>query len=367
MSHLQCRDEETMYERLAKIGQGTYGEVYRAREKKTGQIVALKKIKMANEEDGFPVTAIREIKLLQQLKCENIVKLIEVCSSTQRKKPEKIHFSLVFEFCEHDLSGILNNKDIQLSAAENKSIMKQLLEGLFIIHHHRVMHRDLKPPNILITKNGVVKLADFGLARQLKPISKAEDTYTNYVVTLWYRPPELLLGEKNYGPAIDMWGAGCIFAELFTKSALLKGRTEQNQLYLISRLCGSITPEVWPEVVNQPLYNKFELPSIFSSTIRQLGGVIKDPMAISLLSDLLQIDPTKRLSAEDALDHEYFFNDPLATDLKETFSKIKSTNTELLVQNRRIKVAQRRLPLQPAPPRATAMDNSAPTVFDRVF
>ena len=118
----------------------------------------------------------------------------------------------------------------------------------------------MKAANILITKNGVLKLADFGLARAFSVSKGQPNRYTNRVVTLWYRPPELLLGERNYGPAIDMWGAGCIMAEMWTRSPIMQGSTEQHQLTLISQLCGSIGPDVWPGVENLELYKSLQLP-----------------------------------------------------------------------------------------------------------
>ena len=167
----------------------------------------------------------------------------------------------MFEFCEHDLAGLLSNINVKFSLGEIKKVMHQLLNGLYYIHANKILHRDMKAANILITKNGVLKLADFGLARAFSQ-QKAGQTnrYTNRVVTLWYRPPELLLGERNYGPPIDLWGAGCIMAEMWTRSPIMQGNTEQHQLTLISQLCGSISPEVWPGVENLELYNKLELP-----------------------------------------------------------------------------------------------------------
>ncbi len=136
-------------------------------------------------------------------------------------------------------------------------VMKQLFDGLYFIHSSKILHRDMKAANVLITKKGVLKLADFGLAR---PLLKAQDPcYTNRVVTLWYRPPELLLGERQYTTAIDCWGAGCIMAELWTRSPIMQGETEQKQLTLICQLCGTIAPDVWPDVDKLPLYNKMEL------------------------------------------------------------------------------------------------------------
>ncbi|KAH8031330.1 hypothetical protein HPB51_016222 [Rhipicephalus microplus] len=157
----------------------------------------------------------------------------------------KATFYLVFDFCEHDLAGLLSNINVKFSLGEIK----------------KILHRDMKAANILITKAGVLKLADFGLARAFS-LSKTgqPNRYTNRVVTLWYRPPELLLGERNYGPPVDMWGAGCIMAEMWTRSPIMQGNTEQHQISLISQLCGSLTPDVWPGVEKLELYAKLNLP-----------------------------------------------------------------------------------------------------------
>ena len=204
----------------------------------------------------------REIRILQLLNHDNIVNLIEICRTYNRHKTT---FYLVFDFCEHDLAGLLSNFNVKFTLQEIKKVMQQMFEGLYFIHTNKIIHRDMKAANILITKQGILKLADFGLARAIS-INKQNqpNRYTNRVVTLWYRPPELLLGERNYGPAVDMWGAGCIMAEMWTRSPImqvlvlaqiwlpvnvsLQGNTEQHQLTLIAQLCGAINEEVCPNI-----------------------------------------------------------------------------------------------------------------------
>ncbi|KRY36575.1 Geranylgeranyl transferase type-2 subunit beta [Trichinella spiralis] len=206
------------YEKIIKIGQGTFGEVFKARDRKTGKIVALKKILMENEKEGFPITAIREIRILQKVRHQNVTELLEVCRSRASSyNSGRSTFYLVFAFCEHDLAGLLSNVHVKFSLGEIKEVMKQLLDGLFFIHMQKILHRDMKAANVLITKSGVLKLADFGLAR---PLNKQNPRYTNRVVTLWYRPPELLLGDRKYTTAIDIWGAGCIMAEMVTRNSI---------------------------------------------------------------------------------------------------------------------------------------------------
>lgn len=222
-------DESSKYEKVAKIGQGTFGEVFKAREKKSNKkFVAMKKVLMDNEKEGFPITALREIRILQLLKHENVVNLIEICrTKATANNRYRSTFYLVFDFCEHDLAGLLSNMNVKFSLGEIKKVMQQLLNGLYYIHSNKILHRDMKAANVLITKNGVLKLADFGLARAFSITKNGQaNRYTNRVVTLWYRPPELLLGDRNYGPPVDMWGAGCIMAEMWTRSPIMQGATE---------------------------------------------------------------------------------------------------------------------------------------------
>ncbi|CAL1279318.1 unnamed protein product, partial [Larinioides sclopetarius] len=312
-------EEVTKYEKIGKIGQGTFGEVYKARDRTQKKFVALKKVLMENEKEGFPITALREIRILQLLKHKNIVNLIEVC----RSKPTtfnhfKSTFYLVFDFCEHDLAGLLSNMNVKFALAEIKMMMKQIFEGLYFIHFNKILHRDMKAANILITKSGVLKIADFGLARPFSYPKGADkpNRYTNRVVTLWYRPPELLLGERNYGPSIDLWGAGCIMAEMWTRCPIMQGKAEQHQLTLISQLCGSITPETLPNCEKLELYSKMILPKEQKRKVKErLKVYVKGEHALDLLDKLLTIDPAKRVDSDTALNHNFFWEDPLPCDL----------------------------------------------------
>ncbi|XP_023484718.2 cyclin-dependent kinase 9 [Equus caballus] len=331
-------DEVSKYEKLAKIGQGTFGEVFKAKDRKTGQKVALKKVLMENEKEGFPITALREIKILQLLKHENVVNLIEICrtkASPYNRCKGSIY--LVFDFCEHDLAGLLSNVLVKFTLSEIKRVMQMLLNGLYYIHRNKILHRDMKAANVLITRDGVLKLADFGLARAFSLAKNSQpNRYTNRVVTLWYRPPELLLGERDYGPPIDLWGAGCIMAEMWTRSPIMQGNTEQHQLALISQLCGSITPEVWPNVDKYELFEKLDLVKGQKRKVKdRLKAYVRDPYALDLIDKLLVLDPAQRIDSDDALNHDFFWSDPMPSDLKGMLSTHLTSMFEYLAPPRR--------------------------------
>jgi len=332
-------EEVSKYEKQAKIGQGTFGEVFKARDRKNkNKVVALKKVLMENEKEGFPITALREIRILQLLRHENIVNLIEICRTrASQYNRYKSTFYLVFDFCEHDLAGLLSNVNVKFSLGEIKKVMQQLLNGLYFIHSQKILHRDMKAANVLITRQGVLKLADFGLARAFS-IHKngAQNRYTNRVVTLWYRPPELLLGERNYGPPVDMWGAGCIMAEMWTRSPIMQGNTEQHQLTLIAQLCGAIQPEVWPGVEQLDLYNKMEIPKIQKRRVKErLKPYVKDQWAVDLLDKLLTLNPAVRIDSDTALNHDFFWTDPMPVSLEKMLSQHTQSMFEFLAPIRR--------------------------------
>jgi len=344
------------------IGQGTFGEVFKARcRTDRSKIVALKKVLMENEKEGFPITALREIRILQLLNHENIVNLIEICRQYSRHKTT---FYLVFDFCEHDLAGLLSNINVKFSLGEIKKVMQQMCEGLFFIHNNKIIHRDMKAANILITKQGILKLADFGLARAISINKQGHpNRYTNRVVTLWYRPPELLLGERNYGPAVDMWGAGCIMAEMWTRSPIMQGNTEQHQLTLIAQLCGAISAEVWPGVESLDLFSKLEIPRGVKRRVKErLKPYVKDAFACDLIDKLLSLDPTKRLDADNALNHDFFWTDPMPCSLDRMLSNHGQSMFEYLAPARRGGRA-----MQPQPMQQPARQQNNDMYMDRVF
>lgn len=277
-------------------------QVYKARDKKTRNIIALKKIRLDTEEEGVPSTAIREISLLKELsRHRNVVMLNDVVHCNQR-------LYLVFEFLEQDLKKHLDSVP-SLSPMLVKSYLYQLLRGIEFCHAHRVLHRDLKPQNLLIDKKGDLKLADFGLARAIGiPVR----TYTHEVVTLWYRAPEILLGAKQYSTPVDMWSVGCIFAELVTKRALFPGDSEIDELYRIFRTLGTPSEATWAGVSELPEYNP-GFPVWRAQSLKKVVPQL-DAAGLDLLAQMLVYRPAARVSARAALRHAWFF-DLAKTDL----------------------------------------------------
>ncbi|THG03313.1 hypothetical protein TEA_011324 [Camellia sinensis var. sinensis] len=226
------------YDMLDKVGQGTYSNVYKARDKETGKIVALKKVKFDTTEPESVKFMAREIVILQKLDHPNIVKLEGLATSRMQYS-----LYLVFEYMHSDLARIISRPDENLTEPQVKSYMHQLLSGLEHCHNRGILHRDIKGSNLLIDKNGMLKIADFGLANYFDPTRKRH--LTSRVVTLWYRAPELLLGVTAYGVGIDLWSAGCLMAEMFGGRPIMPGRTEVEQLHRIFKLCGTPSEEYW--------------------------------------------------------------------------------------------------------------------------
>lgn len=310
-----------VYKKQRQVGQGTYGSVFVGAHKKSGEIVALKRINTEQEENGFPITALREVKILKALKHQNIVNLKEIVTSKEQGGDFPKNVFMVFEYLEYDLFGVLETPEIRLTQDHIKSWSKQLLSGVHYMHKNKVIHRDLKASNILINKKGELKIADWGLARSWSSDMKR---LTNKVITLWYRPPELLLGCSNYDTKIDMWSVGCILAEMFRRSGFLRGRDEATQLELIFKTCGHPTKENWPDIDKKcKLWRKFKPSNGEPVCPRRLREALKVQLpnprwmtesALNLIDNLMILNPETRWSAQEALLAEYFFDEPAAKD-----------------------------------------------------
>ncbi|AOW01520.1 kinase-like domain-containing protein [Yarrowia lipolytica] len=286
------------YQKLEKVGEGTYGVVYKARDTlNNNRLVALKKIRLEAEDEGVPSTAIREISLLKEMRNDNIVSLYNIVHSDSHK------LYLVFEFLDLDLKKYMESisPGVGLGADMVKKFMNQLILGTRYCHAHRILHRDLKPQNLLIDREGNLKLADFGLARAFGVPLR---TYTHEVVTLWYRAPEILLGGRQYSTGVDMWSIGCIFAEMVTRKPLFPGDSEIDEIFKIFRLLGTPTEETWPGVTALPDYK----PTFPQWSRKDIGRTVTplDHEGLDLLEHLLAYDPACRISAKRAADHAYF-------------------------------------------------------------
>lgn len=257
--------------------------------------MALKEIHLDSEE-GTPSTAIREISLMKELKHENIVTLHDVIHTENK-------LMLVFEYMDKDLKKYMDARGDRgsLDTATIKRFMQDLLRGTAFCHENRVLHRDLKPQNLLINTKGQLKLADFGLARAFGiPVN----TFSNEVVTLWYRAPDVLLGSRTYNTSIDIWSAGCIMAEMYTGRPLFPGTTNEDQLQKIFRLMGTPSERTWPGISQLPEY-KGNFPSYATQSLHILLPQI-DNLGLDLIGKLLQLRPDNRISAQEALRHPWF-------------------------------------------------------------
>lgn len=291
------------YENLGKIGEGAFGEVFKGKRLQDGVLVALKKVRIRNPEEGIPKNLMREMKALQRIDHPNVVTLFDhfPCGSS---------LVLVFEFLVTDLHQLLNalaDMAQHLSAPAIKCIMIMILQGIGAVHSAQIIHRDLKPANMLFDNKGNLKLADFGLARVHEKDAGA--SYSHEVATRWYRAPELLFGARRYNQAVDIWAVGCVFGELLNRSPLFPGENDIDQLYRVQQSLGTPTLQTWPGVTTLPDYHKIQFP--FMSPV-PLEEILADaPLeAVSLLQQFIVYDPSKRTTANDALQHPYFIADP---------------------------------------------------------
>ncbi|GMT04082.1 hypothetical protein PENTCL1PPCAC_26256, partial [Pristionchus entomophagus] len=292
----------TRYGDLERVGEGTYGVVYKGFDKQTRRAFALKKIALDRDSEGVPSTCIREIALLKELNHSNVVRLYDVIH-------EDMRLFLVFEFIDQDLKGLLDKLPDKLLPSEYvKSFCFQLLQALAYCHTHRVIHRDLKPQNILVDNAGSVKLADFGLARCFSIPSRV---YTHEVVTLWYRAPEVLMGTRYYSTAIDIWSLACIFAEMATGNAIFEGDSEIDQLFKIFKVLGTPNSKNWPGVEKLSDW-KVQFPQ-WKGGIQLLSEKIGDKLdddGLDLLFRMFYYVPEFRVTAKSAISHRYLRSIP---------------------------------------------------------
>lgn len=330
------------FQKVGRIGEGTYGYVYKALDRENNnEPVALKRIILHNEEhDGFPLTSVREIRTLARCAaCPFVVRLLDVVVGSNRDA-----VFLAFEYCEHDLSMIMKRINHPFKEAEVKTLTLQLLSAVDHLHSKWIVHRDIKLSNLLYTRHGRLKLADFGLARQLS-VPPPRDL-TPVVVTLWYRAPEVLLGVGQYSFAVDCWSVGCILAELLSQRPLFSGESELETLSAIFRLLGAPTERIWPEIVDSVLVKSSAVDLAreqrlhpYNNLSDRLPGL--HSAGLGLLDSLLTYRPRHRLSARDALQHAYFTTRPLgvAEDFMPTFPSFHDEDVE---QQRQARVQQQR-------------------------
>ncbi|XP_013603333.1 PREDICTED: cyclin-dependent kinase D-3 [Brassica oleracea var. oleracea] len=283
------------------LGQGTYGVVFKATDTKTGETVAIKKIRLGKHKEGVNITALREIKMLKELKHPHIILLIDAF-------PHKENLHLVFEFMETDLEGVIRDSNVFLSPADIKSYLLMTLKGLAYCHEKWVLHRDMKPNNLLIGPDGQLKLADFGLARIF---GTPDRKFTHQVFARWYRAPELLFGAKQYGAAVDVWAAGCVFAELLLRRPFLQGNSDIDQLSKIFAAFGTPKADQWPDMKKLPDYVEYQF--VPAPSLRSLFPSVSED-ALDLLSKMFTYDPKARISVKQALEHRYFTSAPSPTD-----------------------------------------------------
>ncbi|OCF57022.1 CMGC/CDK/CDK7 protein kinase [Kwoniella mangroviensis CBS 10435] len=288
------------WEKGVKVGEGTFANVYKGIERSTGRKVAIKKIKAGEMKDGLDMTALREVKFLQELHHPNIIALLDVFSVKQ-------NINLVLEFLDTDLEAVIRDKALIFQNADIKSWIAMSLRGLEYIHRNGVLHRDLKPNNLLIASNGELKIADFGLAREF---GDAGSKMTCQVITRWYRPPELLFGSRFYSTAVDMWSIGTIFVELILRVPFLSGETDIDQLKKTFHAMGTPTEQDWPGHTKLPDYHEIgSYPkNPWWNMISSIGKEGQD-----LVKDMLKYDPVARVSARKALEHRFFSSYPRPT------------------------------------------------------
>eukprot|EP00054_Salpingoeca_dolichothecata_P022504 m.147698 g.147698 ORF g.147698 m.147698 type:complete len:400 (-) comp24359_c0_seq3:46-1245(-) len=331
------------YEKLAKIGEGSYGLVIKCRHKDSGRIVAIKKFLETEDDPQIRKIALREVRMLKQLKHGNLVNLQEVF-----RRKRKLH--LVFEFIDRTLLDDLDANPNGLPSDKIKQIMFQTLKAVEFCHTNNIIHRDVKPENILVSKLNVVKLCDFGFARSLSGPGAA---YTDYVATRWYRAPELLVGDTQYGPPVDVWAVGCVFAEMLTGRPLWPGKSDIDQLYHIIQTLGELTPRHIQIFSTNSYFTGLQIPEPSAETRVPLETKFSsfDQITIKFMRSCLRPEPSDRATCTSLLSHTYFddaFRAWFEPELQELLSK--SPKEHRRKRKQRVAESQSKQPTRHLPP-----------------
>ncbi|KAH9507240.1 Cyclin-dependent kinase-like 1 [Bulinus truncatus] len=332
-------DKMDKYEKINKIGEGSYGVVFKCRNRETSQLVAIKKFVESEEDPLIKKIAMREIRMLKQLKHPNLVNLIEVF-----RRRKRLH--LVFEYVDHT---VLNELDRFPKGVPEKTVQKIIYQTLLAVnfcHQHNTIHRDVKPENILITRQGTVKLCDFGFARVL---TGPGGEYTDYVATRWYRAPELLVGDTQYGPPVDVWAIGCVFAELLTGQAIWPGRSDVDQLYLIRKTLGDLIPRHLEIFSNNAFFKGMSIPVPDRLEPLEERYPMLSALAMNFLQCCVQMDPDERWTCAQLLQHHYMDSN------RESGIEFSKSKPDIKSQNRS-RTSNYPAPFQPLPqlPAATS-------------
>ncbi|XP_011301516.1 cyclin-dependent kinase-like 2 isoform X2 [Fopius arisanus] len=325
------------YENIEVVGEGSYGIVMKCRHRDTGQIVAIKKFLETEEDVHVRKMAYREIRMLKKLQHDNLVKMIEVFRRRKR-------FYLVFEYLDHTVLDELEAASGGLGPQVSRRHIFQVVRGLNFCHTNHIMHRDVKPENILVSPNGVIKLCDFGFARF---VSGPNESCTDYVATRWYRAPELLVGDSRYGRSVDVWALGCLYAEMVTGDPLFPGESDVDQLFQITKVLGSLCSKHlgminrgfsgFPNRLSRRSSTSDDLHSSVN-TVRSLRSIFPkwSPLAIDFLSNCLRMDPDTRPSCANLQQHQFFNHDGFADKfLIELEKYINKENGKNLLISRR--------------------------------
>uniref|UniRef100_A0A3Q1FRV4 Cyclin-dependent kinase-like 2 n=1 Tax=Acanthochromis polyacanthus TaxID=80966 RepID=A0A3Q1FRV4_9TELE len=289
------------YESLGPVGEGSYGTVLKCRHRDSGRLVAIKKFMDSDDDKAVKKIALREIKLLRQLRHDNLVNLLEVWKRRRR-------WYLVFEFVDRTLLEELEQNQSGLDLNTSRQYLYQILRATAFCHQQNIIHRDIKPENILISQGGVVKLCDFGFARTMASPSEGA-VYTDYVATRWYRAPELLVGDIKYGKPVDVWALGCLLIEMLTGQPLFPGDSDLDQIYHIIRCFGNLTTHHKELFYRNPVFSGVTLPECSVRVQLHQRFPTITPAALDLAQSCLEMDPERRAQCSELLEHVLFTQD----------------------------------------------------------